>query len=141
MSSSVPKVALHVEQLFIDALTGEDVKVFFGYGEASEMVTISMGSDFSREFKLLGPSPVPLEEKFNIEISVEVWKASGKDLKPAYVRCWDIFDLIEDAARGDHELDDMSFDALLSKGDQEFFTVDKAQICRIRSTLAGTARI
>jgi hypothetical protein len=62
-------------------------------------------------------------------------------MKPATARCWEIFDLIDTALRTDDEIEDLSFDALFEEGKQEFFQTDKSQGCRIRSTLAGTARI
>ena len=62
-------------------------------------------------------------------------------MKPATDRAWEIFGLIEEAVRSDLELDEVTFDSRFSKGSREFFQTDKAQGARIRTTLAGTARI
>ena len=62
-------------------------------------------------------------------------------MKPATERAWEIFELIEEAVRTDLDLDDVTFDSRFSKGSREFFQTDKHQGARIRTTLAGTARI
>jgi hypothetical protein len=138
--SAVPTVQLHIEALATEALEAEPVKVVFGYAEAKQLVAI-FDTEFDRKFMYLGGSPTPQEEDFKVNLIFEVLSQSGKDMKPAVERCWEIFDLVEAAVRGDHTLGDLSWNALLTNGRQEFFQTDKSQGCRIRSTLAGTARI
>ena len=135
--SAIPAIENHLLTLFAGAT---DARVVLGYDKAPELVAI-FNCDFERDYRLLGPQPVPLEEEFRIEVIVEVLKPSGRDMAPANTRCWEIFDEIEDAVRGDHTLDGISFDARLTKGTREFFQTDSSHGCRIRSTLTGTARI
>ena len=138
--TALPAIENRVFEVFQDALTDEGVKVVYGIGEAPELVAI-FTAEFDRDFRLLGPSPVPLEESFTLDVIVEVLRPSGRDMKPASERAWEIFDLIETAVRSDLDLDDVTFDSRFSKGSREFFQTDKAQGARIRTTLAGTARI
>ena len=138
--ASLPAIENRVFEVFQDALTDEGVKVIYGVGEAAELVAI-FTAEFDRDFRLLGPTPVPLEESFTLEVIVEVLRPSGRDMKPATDRAWEIFELIEEAVRTDLDLDDVTFDSRFSKGSREFFQTDKAQGARIRTTLAGTARI
>lgn len=138
--SAVPIIEQHVTELFTDALEDEPTKVVYGYHEAKELVAV-FTADFERKFLLLGPQEVPMEEEFEIEVVIEAITPSGRDMKPAADRCWEIFQLIDAAIRGDHHLDEVSWDARFAKGSREFFQTDKSQGCRIRTTLAGTARI
>lgn len=138
--ASLPAIENRVFEVFQDALTDEGVKVIYGVGEAAELVAI-FTAEFDRDFRLIGPTPVPLEESFTLEVIVEVLRPSGRDMKPATDRAWEIFELIEEAVRTDLDLDDVTFDSRFSKGSREFFQTDKAQGARIRTTLAGTARI
>lgn len=138
--SAVPTIESHLEEVLVDALEDEPTKVVYGYTEAKELVAI-FGADFDRTFRLLGPQQVPLEEAFQIELIVEAITPSGRDMKPAAERCWEIFSIVDAAVRGDHHLDGVSWDARLTKGTREFFQTDKGQGCRIRTTLTGTARI
>ena len=139
-SSALPVIEDRVFEVFQAALADEGVKVIYGVGDAPELVTI-FSAEFDREFRLLGPTPVPLEESFSLDVMVEVLRPSGRDMKPATDRAWEIFALIEEAVRTDLELDEVTFDSRFSKGSREFFQTDKAQGARIRTTLAGTARI
>lgn len=134
------EIESHVYDLAIDAVAEEGVRVVFGYAEAPELVAI-FGSEFDRDFRLLGPNPVPLEEAFRIEFVIEVLRPSGRDMKPAADRVWEIFDLIDNALRGDFHLGEFAFDSRFQKGAREFFQTDKKQGARIRATLSGTARI
>jgi hypothetical protein len=138
--SLVASVQLHIEALAIEALEDEPTKVVFGYAEAKELCAI-FDAEFERDFRFLGGDPTPQEEDFKINLIFEVIAPSGRDMKPAVERCWEIFNLVEAAVRGDHTLDGLSWNALLTNGKQEFIQTDKSQGCRIRSTLTGTARI
>jgi hypothetical protein len=138
--SAVPAIQLHIETLAAEALAAEPVKVVFGYSDAKQLVAI-FDTEFDRKFRYLGGNPSSQEEDFKVNLIFEVLSQSGKDMKPAVARCWEIFDLVEAAVRGDHTLEGLSWNALLTTGRQEFFQTDKSQGCRIRSTLAGTARI
>lgn len=138
--SSIPTIETHLLETLTEALSEEPTKVVFGYVEAKELVAI-FGAEFDRTFRLIGPQEVPLEEDFKIELIVEAVVPSGRDMKPAADRCWEIFALIDAAIRGDHTLDGVSWNARLAKGMREFFQTDKSQGCRITTTLAGTARI
>lgn len=138
--SAVPTIEAHIEELFTEALEDEPTKVVYGYTEAKELVAI-FTADFQRTFRLLGPQEVPMEESFEIEVVIEAITPSGRDMRPAADRCWEIFRLIDAAIRGDHHLDEITWDARFAKGSREFFQTDKSQGCRIRTTLAGTARI
>jgi hypothetical protein len=138
--SAVPTIETHIAELFTDALADEPTRVVYGYAEAKELVAI-FTAEFDRRFRLLGPQEVPLDEDFQIEVVIEAITPSGRDMKAAADRCWEIFELIDAAIRGDHHLDEVSWDARFAKGSREFFQTDKSQGCRIRTTLAGTARI
>lgn len=138
--TALPTIEDRLIEVFRDALADEGVRVVYGYAEAPEIVAV-FTSEFDREFRLLGPTPVPLEESFTIEVIVEVIRPSGRDMKPAADRVWEIFSLIEEAVREDLDLDEVTFDSRFSKGSREFFQTDKSQGARIRTTLAGTARI
>jgi hypothetical protein len=138
--SAVLDVQQQVEELATTALAAEPTKVVFGYSTGPELVAV-FDAQFSRKFMYLGGDPTPQEEDFKISLIFEVVVPSGRDMKPAVERCWEIFELVEAAVRGDHTLDGLSWNALLAEGQQEFFQTDKSQGCRIRSTLAGTARI
>lgn len=133
-----------VEGLLLDriseALSEEGVRVVIGYTEAPEVVAI-FSSEFDRDYRLLGPNPVPLEERFRIDLIVEVLRPSGRDMRPASDRAWEIFAIVEAAIRDDDDLDQIAFDSHFDKGSREFFQTDKKQGARIRATLAGTARI
>lgn len=130
----------HIYDLISEALDGEKVRVVYGYTEAPQLVAI-FTTEFDREYRLIGPNPVPLEEGFQTEVIVEVMLPSGRDMRPASDRAWEIFGLVDDAVRGDHELDEMTFDCRFQKGTREFFQTDKQQGARIRATLTGTCRI
>lgn len=138
--SALPAIENHLIEVFTDALADEKTKVVYGYSEAVELVAI-FGAEFDREFRLLGPRPAPLDESWSLEVIVEVTRPSGRDMKPAADRAWEVFALIENAVRDDLHLDDVTFDSRFQKGAREFFQTDKQQGCRIRTTLAGTARI
>lgn len=138
--SSLPTIEDRLFEVFQDALADEGVKVVYGVDSAPELVGI-FTSEFDREFRLIGPSPVPLEESFTVEVIVEVIRPSGREMRPAAERAWEIFGLIEEAVREDLDLDGVTFDSRFSKGSREFFQTDKSQGSRIRATLAGTSRI
>ena len=138
--SALPKIEAVLYDRITDTLADEGVRVIIGYTEAPELVAI-FSSEFDREYRLLGPNPVPLEEKFRVDILVEVLRPSGRDMRPASDRAWEIFALVEDAVRADDDLDEIAFDSRFDKGSREFFQTDKKQGARIRATLTGTARI
>lgn len=138
--SAVLPIQLHVEELATAALAAEPTVVVLGYAEAKELCAI-WDASFERKYQYLGGDPTAQEEDFKIDLIFEVLKPSGKDMHPAVERCYEIFNLVEAAVRGDHTLDDLSWNAILATGKQEFFQTDKSQGCRIRTTLAGTARI
>lgn len=129
----------HVQTL-LEGAVDSPTKVVFGYAQNKDQVLI-FGAKFDSEFRYLGGNPAPQQVKFEIPLIFDVLAHSGRDMKPAVERCWEVFDLVEAAIRGDHTLEGLSWNALLSKGEQSFFQTDKAQGCRIESTLAGTARI
>lgn len=134
------EIESYVLDLVSDALVDEGARVVFGYAEAPELVAI-FGSEFERDFRLLGPNPVPLEEAFRIDFVIEVLRPSGRDMKPAADRVWELFDLVDNALRGDFHIGEFAFDSRFAKGTREFFQTDKKQGARIRATLTGTARI
>lgn len=138
--SSLPTIEDRLFEVFQDAVAEEGVKVVYGVDQAPELVAI-FSAEFEREFRLIGPSPVPLEESFSVDVIVEVLRPSGRDMKPATDRAWEIFALIEEAVREDLDLDGVTFDSRFSRGSREFFQTDKSQGSRIRATLAGTSRI
>lgn len=138
--SALPAIEGHLYDLIGDALQGEGTRVVFGYAEAPELVAI-FTSEFDRDWRLLGPQPVPLEERFRIDLIVEVLRPSGRDMKPASDRAWEVFGLVEAAIRDDEHLNEIAFDSRIDKGTREFFQTDKKQGARIRATLSGTARI
>lgn len=138
--TALPEVEAHLFDRISDALADEKVRVVVGYAEAPELVAI-FSSEFDRDYRLLGPNPVPLEERFRVELIVEVLRPSGRDMRPASDRAWEIFALVEAAIREDDDLDSIAFDSRFDKGAREFFQTDKKQGARIRVTLAGTARI
>lgn len=136
--SAIPAVTQAMFTKLKTDLTGP--KVVFGYDSAPEMVAI-WETEFTREYRLLGPDPVPQDEQFKISLIVEVLKPSGRDMKTVADRAWEIFDAADDALRGDHTIGGLSWNALIEQGKQEFFQTAEQQGCRIRATVAGTARI
>ena len=138
--SVLPEIESRLYDLIADALADEGVRVVVGYTEATELVAI-FSSEFDRDYRLLGPNPVPLDEKFRIEILIEVLRPSGRDMRPASDRAWEVFGLVEDSLREDDDLNAIAFDSRFEKGSREFFQTDKKQGARIRATLSGTARI
>jgi hypothetical protein len=138
--SALPAIEDRLIEIFTDALADEKTKVVYGYAEAPELVAL-FGAEFDRDFRLLGPQPVPLEESWTLEVIVEVLRPSGRDMKPAADRVWELFAVIEDALREDIGLDGVTISSRFQKGSREFFQTDKQQGCRVRTTLAGTARI
>lgn len=138
--SALPAIENHLLEVFTDALANEKTKVVYGYAEAPEIVAL-FGGEFDREFRLLGPQPVPLDESWTLEVIIEVIRPSGRDMKPAADRVWELFEIVEAALRKDIDLEGVTFDSRFQKGSREFFQTDKAQGCRIRTTIAGTARI
>ena len=138
--SALPEIESRLYDLIADALADEGVRVVVGYTEATELVAI-FSSEFDRDYRLLGPNPVPLDEKFRIEILIEVLRPSGRDMRPASDRAWEVFGLVEDSLREDDDLNAIAFDSRFEKGSREFFQTDKKQGARIRATLSGTARI
>lgn len=138
--TALPTVEARLFDRISEALADENVRVVVGYTEAPELVAI-FSSEFDRDYRLLGPNPVPLEERFRVELFVEVLRPSGRDMRPASDRAWEIFSLVEAAIREDDDLDEIAFDSRFEKGSREFFQTDKKQGARIRVTLAGTARI
>ena len=85
--SALPKIEAVLYDRITDTLADEGVRVIIGYTEAPELVAI-FSSEFDREYRLLGPNPVPLEEKFRVDILVEVLRPSGRDMRPASDRAW-----------------------------------------------------
>jgi hypothetical protein len=140
MTTALPRIEECLYDRISDALADEKVKVVVGYTEAPELVAI-FSSEFDRDYRLLGPNPVPLEERFRVDLIVEVLRPSGRDMRPASDRAWEIFALVEAAIREDDDLDEIAFDSRFDKGSREFFQTDKKQGARIRVTLSGTARI
>lgn len=138
--SALPAIEHRLIEVFTDALADEKTKVVYGYAEAPELVAL-FGAEFDRDFRLLGPQPVPLDESWTLEVIVEVIRPSGRDMKPAADRVWELFEIVEAALRKDIDLEGVTFDSRFQKGSREFFQTDKAQGCRIRTTIAGTARI
>lgn len=136
--SVIPQVTAAIMSRLEGELSGP--KIVFGYAEAPELVAI-YETEFTREYKLLGPVPAPQDERFKIELIVRVLKPSGRDMAPAVARCWEIFQEMDDLLRGDHTLDGISWNALIEQGKQEFFQTDQSQGCQIKAFLAGTARI
>lgn len=136
--SAIPAVTGAIFTTLSQGLTGP--KVVFGYDTAPEMVAI-WETEFTREYRLLGPDPTPQDERFKVGLIVEVLRPSGRDMKTVTGRAWEIFDAADGLLRGDHTIGGLSWNALIEQGKQEFFQTAEQQGCRIRAVLAGTARI
>jgi len=140
MASVLPTIEAHLLEVFRDALTDEGVRVVYGYADAPQLVAV-FTAEWDREFSSLGPQPTPMNESFTIDVVIEVIQPTGRDMKPAADRVWEIFDLLDEAIREDAHLEKAAFDARFGKGRREFFQTDKQQGARIQTSIAGTARV
>lgn len=136
--SAIPQVTAAVLAKLEQDVVGPTIVL--GYDTAPELISIWECS-FTREYLLLGGSPPPQNEKFDMDLIVEVLRPSGRSMVEASARCWEIFEQVDDALRGDQAVNSISWNALIGQGKQEFFQTAEQQGCRIRGTLSGTARI
>lgn len=136
--SAIPAVTQAIYTKLRQDITGP--AIVFGYAQNREQIAI-WETEFDRQYRLLGPVPAPQDERFTVGLIVEVLAPSGRDMTVATDRCWEIFEQMDTALRGDHTINGLSWNALIQTGKQEFFQTAEQQGCRIRAALTGTARI
>jgi hypothetical protein len=118
-----------------------DVPVVWGLSEREmEVVAIWQGASDS-EPVVFGPIPPPLDERFEITLLVQVYKPTGKDMRAAEVRAWEIHNEVVAVLRSDLSLDGVTLFTTPAKSKQEFIQTDQRQGTRITLTFTGTARI
>lgn len=137
--SSIAELETHLGEVLTTEFEDTPTTVVLGYDEsAKEQVAIG-DLVLTSEWQTFGPTPVRMKVEYSIELIIEVMARSGKNQKPAVQRAWEILDLIDSTIRATHQLDGMSYDALIKKGTKEFFEgVNKTKGCRIRVTVEGT---
>lgn len=135
--SAVPVVKEKVYALLTTAL---DVPVVWGLSDRHrEFVSIWQG-ETTREHRILAAN-APLDESFEITLVIQSALPSGKDMKAAEDRSWELLDAVEAVLRADLTLDGTTFFTTPAKAKQEFIQTEKLQGSRITLTFSGTARI
>lgn len=136
--SAILDIKDEVKSLLDTALT---VPVVWGINERdAEFVAIWQGSSQS-EPRVFGPKPPPLDEDFEITLVIQALTPSGRDMRAAEVRAWEIHNETVAALRSDLHLGDVTFFTTPAKSKQEFIQTEQKQGCRITLTFTGLARI
>lgn len=116
------------------------VPVGWGTTSGDELVVIYTAESDSQFATLGGPVPA-LDENFQIQLLVEATVASGRDLRPAEERMWEIAQVVGEAIRDHGLIGPRCLFTRPASVRQEYFQTDKRQGSRARITLAGKARI
>lgn len=109
-------------------------------GNSNEQVLIWTG-EADTEFATIGGSVPRLDEDFRVEVIVEATVASGRDLRPAEERLWEMAQVVGEVIREEGLLGPRCLFSRPARVRQEYFQTDKRQGSRARITLAGKARI
>jgi hypothetical protein len=121
--------------------TALTVPVVWGVNERdTEFVAVWQGSSES-EPVVFGPVPPPLDERFEITLVIQALTPSGRDMRAAEVRAWEIHNDTVAALRSDLSLDGVTLFTTPAKSKQEFIQTEQRQGTRITLTFSGTARI
>jgi hypothetical protein len=93
-----------------------------------------------RDWKTIGPQPVPLKENVTVELRVFVSKGTDKQ-KPSEERAFEIAEAVENALRDDPDLNGTLLHQRVEKLRQQQLVPDQRRTSHVLMTVSGEARI